>query len=263
MSEIRWIASLVAKCPLINPSLLAADFGNLEREIRRIEQAGAQILHLDIMDGHFVPNLSVGIPVVEAVRRITELPLDVHLMLSEPQKYVKPFRKAGADVITVHIEVLDDPRPLLDEIRQLGAAAGLAHNPPTPMEKSAPFLRDADLVLTMSVMPGFGGQVFDPAVLTMSVMPGFGGQVFDPAVLEKIAYIREHSAPNTLISVDGGVHENTIADCVRAGANLFVAGTAIFGTADYAERMGFLTQRAKDAWLSATSFRPKQQPGTK
>ncbi|MCL2117204.1 MAG: ribulose-phosphate 3-epimerase [Planctomycetaceae bacterium] len=226
MSEIRWIASLVAKCPLINPSLLAADFGNLEREIRRIEQAGAQILHLDIMDGHFVPNLSVGIPVVEAVRRITELPLDVHLMLSEPQKYVKPFRKAGADVITVHIEVLDDPRPLLDEIRQLGAAAGLAHNPPTPMEKSAPFLRDADLVLTMSVMPGFGGQVFDPAVL------------------EKIAYIREHSAPNTLISVDGGVNENTIADCARAGANLFVAGTSVFGTADYAERMRFLTNAA-------------------
>jgi ribulose-phosphate 3-epimerase len=227
MSEIRGVADWVAKCPLITPSLLAADFGNLEREIRRVEQAGAQILHLDIMDGHFVPNLSVGVPVVAAVRRITELPLDVHLMLSEPQKYVKPFRKAGADLITVHIEVLDDPRPLLDEIRQLGAAAGLALNPPTPIEKLAPFIRDADILLTMSVMPGFGGQAFDPIAL------------------EKIAYIRKHAAPNTLISVDGGVNENTIADCARAGANLFVAGTAVFGTTDYAEqirRLANLTQ---------------------
>jgi ribulose-phosphate 3-epimerase len=227
MSEIHWVADLVAKCPLINPSLLAADFGNLEREIRRVEQAGAQILHLDIMDGHFVPNLSIGVPVVAAVRRITELPLDVHLMLSEPQKYVKPFRKAGADLITVHIEVLDDPRPLLDEIRQLGAAAGLSLNPPTPIEKLAPFIRDADIVLTMSVMPGFGGQAFDPVAL------------------EKIAYIREHAAPNTLISVDGGINENTIADCAQAGANLFVAGTAVFDTDDYAEQMRRLANLTK------------------
>ena len=226
MSEIRWVADLAAKCPLINPSLLAADFGNLEREIRRVERAGARILHLDIMDGHFVPNLSVGVPVVAVLRRITELPLDVHLMLSEPQKYVKPFRQAGADLITVHIEVLEDPRPLLDEIRQLGAAAGLSLNPPTPVEKLAPFLRDADLVLTMSVMPGFGGQTFDPTAL------------------EKIAYIREHVAPGTLISVDGGVNENTISDCARAGANLFVAGTAVFGTSDSAEQMQRLTQAA-------------------
>ena len=226
MSEIRWVADLAAKCPLINPSLLAADFGNLEREIRRVGQAGARILHLDIMDGHFVPNLSIGVPVVEAVRRITELPLDVHLMLSEPQKYVKPFRKAGADIITVHIEVLNDPRPLLDEIRQIGAAAGLSLNPPTPIEKIAPFLRDADLVLTMSVMPGFGGQSFDPAAL------------------EKIAYIREHAAPGTLISVDGGINESTIADCARAGANLFVAGTAVFGAIDYTEQMRRLAKAA-------------------
>jgi len=226
MPETRWVADLAAKCPLINPSLLAADFGNLEREIRRVEQAGARILHLDIMDGHFVPNLSIGVPVVATVRRITELTLDVHLMLSEPQKYVKPFREAGADLITVHIEVLDDPRPLLDEIRRLGAAAGLSLNPPTPMEKLAPFLRDADLVLTMSVMPGFGGQSFDPAAL------------------EKIAYIREHTAPGTLISVDGGINESTITDCARAGANLFVAGTTVFGAADYTEQMQRLAKAA-------------------
>jgi ribulose-phosphate 3-epimerase len=229
MSKIKWVADLAARGPLINPSLLAADFGNLEREIRRVEQAGARILHLDIMDGQFVPNLSIGVPVVAAVRRITELPLDVHLMLSEPHKYVKPFRKAGADLITVHIEVLGDPRPLLNEIRQLGAAAGLSLNPPTPIEKIVPFLRDADLVLTMSVMPGFGGQAFDPAAL------------------EKITYIREHAASNTLISVDGGVNENTIADCARAGANLFVAGTAVFGTADYTEQMQRLANLAGQA----------------
>ena len=227
MSKIKWVADLAAVGPLINPSILAADFGNLEREIRRIEQAGAKILHLDIMDGHFVPNLSIGVPVVEAVRRITELPLDVHLMLSEPQKYVKPFRKAGADIISVHIEVLEDPRPLLDEIRSLGAAAGLAHNPPTRIEKLAPFVRDAELVLTMSVMPGFGGQSFDASVL------------------EKVAYLHENVAPGTLISVDGGVNESTIAACAKAGCNLFVAGTAVFGASDYAERMQALTRLAK------------------
>ena len=229
MTEIRWVADLADRCPLINPSLLAADFGNLEREIRRVEQAGARILHLDIMDGHFVPNLSVGVPVVAAVRRITELLLDVHLMLSDPHKFVNPFRKAGADIITVHIEVLDDPRPMLDEIRKLGAAAGLSINPPTPMGKLAPFLRDADLVLTMSVMPGFGGQSFDPVAL------------------KKIAYIREHTLPGTLISVDGGINESTIASCARAGANLFVAGTAVFGDADYSEQMHQLSKAAVTA----------------
>ena len=226
MSKIKEVADLVAMRPLIAPSILAADFANLERDIRRVEQAGAKILHLDIMDGHFVPNLSIGVPVVEAVRRITELPLDVHLMLSEPQKYVRAFRKAGADFISVHIEVFDDPRPLLDEIRGLGAAAGLVHNPPTPIEKLTPFVRDADLVLTMSVMPGFGGQKFETAVL------------------EKIATIKELAAPDTLISVDGGINDDTIADCAKAGCNLFVAGTAVFGRPDYTERMRTLAKLA-------------------
>jgi len=226
MPKIKEVAELVAMRPLIAPSILAADFANLERDIRRVEQAGAKILHLDIMDGHFVPNLSIGVPVVEAVRRITELPLDVHLMLSEPQKYVRAFRKAGADFISVHIEVLDDPRPLLDEIRSLGAAAGLVHNPPTPIEKLTHFVRDADLVLTMSVMPGFGGQKFDTTVL------------------DKIASIKEHAAPDTLISVDGGINDDTIADCAKAGCNLFVAGTAVFGQPDYTERLQTLTKLA-------------------
>ena len=227
MSVIRLVTDLLAETPLINPSLLAADFGNLERDIRLVEQGGAKILHLDIMDGHFVPNLSIGVPVVAAVRRITDLPLDVHLMLAEPHKFVRPFREAGADLITVHIEVLDDPRPLLDEIRKLGAAAGLAINPPTPVARLAPFIRDADLVLTMSVMPGFGGRDFDKGAL------------------EKIAYVRQHAEPNTLISVDGGVNDNTIADCAKSGANLFVAGTSVFIAPNVAEHLRSLANLAK------------------
>ena len=213
------LPQLLAHRPLINPSLLAADFGHLERDIRRLEAAGAKILHLDIMDGHFVPNLSFGIPVVEAIRRITELPLDVHLMLAEPWKYLAPFRKAGADFLTVHIEVAADPRPMFDEIRKLGAIPGLSLNPPTPVERVLPFVADCDLVLTMSVMPGFGGQAFDPVALG------------------KIRRLREVCSDETFLSVDGGVGETTIADSAAAGANLFVTGTALLARPDYGSEM--------------------------
>ena len=213
------VQQLLTQRPIINPSLLAADFGHLERDIRRLEAADAKILHLDIMDGHFVPNLSFGIPVVEAIRRITELPLDVHLMLSEPWKYLLPFRKAGADFLTVHIEVADDPRSMFDEIRKLGAIPGLSLNPPTPIERVLPFVSACDLILTMSVMPGFGGQSFDPVSL------------------DKIRRLREVCDDATLLSVDGGVGETTIGDCAAAGANVFVTGTALFTKADYVLEM--------------------------
>ncbi|MDR1959881.1 MAG: ribulose-phosphate 3-epimerase [Planctomycetaceae bacterium] len=232
MKSWTWLSRIVQNAPVINPSILAADFAHLEDEIRKVEAAGAEILHLDIMDGHFVPNLSIGIPVVEAIRRITQLPLDVHLMLSEPAKYVKAFRKAGADILTVPIEVLDDPRPLLDEIRTLGAAAGLAHNPPTPIEKLSPFLKDCELVLTMSVMPGFGGQLFTESVL------------------EKVRYIRENTDSGTLISIDGGINLQTVVRAAEAGCHLFVAGTAIFGAEDYTVRMRELRRQANEAFLS-------------
>ncbi|MDR1477382.1 MAG: ribulose-phosphate 3-epimerase [Planctomycetaceae bacterium] len=195
----------------LNPSLLAADFANLESEIKILERAGASILHLDIMDGHFVPNISFGVPVVEAIRRVTELTLDVHLMLSRPADYFAKFRQAGADLISFHIETVEDPRPLFDQIRKLGALAGIVLNPPTPVEKVAPFVKDCDLVLTMGVMPGFGGQKFESCTI------------------DKLKYIKKISSPDLLISVDGGIGEQTIKSCVDAGANLFVAGTALFG----------------------------------
>jgi ribulose-phosphate 3-epimerase len=212
--------------PLINPSLLAADFAHLERDIRALEQAGAEILHLDIMDGHFVPNLSFGVPVVEAVRRTTQLLLDVHLMLQSPEPYLPVFRKAGADFLSIHIEVAPDPRPMFDTIRKLGAIPGLVSNPPTPTEAVLPFVNDCDLILTMGVMPGFGGQSFNPVTL------------------EKIRRIREIADENKLISVDGGVGETTIADIAAAGANLFVAGTALLGHTDISSQFRRLRQLA-------------------
>lgn len=211
---------------MINPSILAADFGNLEREIRKIEAAGAKIVHLDIMDGHFVPNLSIGVPVVAAVRKITNLPLDVHLMISNPEKYIGPFREAGADFLTVHIEVVPHPVEILAEIRRLGAFPGLSLNPSTPVEAVLPFIEHCDLILTMSVMPGFGGQSFDPRAL------------------DKIRVLKTACKPEVLLSVDGGVNETTIRSCVEAGANLLVAGTAVFGAKDYTEQMRKLRNEA-------------------
>ena len=216
------LQDLLASAPLINPSLLAADFGNLQQEIRKLESGGAKILHLDIMDGHFVPNLSIGVPVVESIRKITELPLDVHLMLDNADRFLVPFCKAGADFLTVHIEVYPDPRPVLDEIRSLGAEPGIAVNPPTPAEAVVPYLNECSLVLTMSVMPGFGGQEFNPVAL------------------DKIRMFRDSAGPDFLLSVDGGVNEETIARCAAAGANLFVAGTAVFHADDYGEQMQYL-----------------------
>jgi len=208
-------ARLHAGAPAILPSLLSCDFGHLEQEVKAVEAAGVSALHLDVMDGHFVPNISFGIPIVEAVRRVTALPLDVHLMISRPADYVERFRKAGADSMSIHVEALNDPRPLLDKIRSLGAMAGLAFNPPTPISAIETSLPHCDMVLVMSVMPGFGGQEFEQVALT------------------KLRALSERSDCHALLEVDGGISAETVGPCALAGAELFVAGTAIFHEDDY------------------------------
>ncbi len=215
--------------PLVDPSLLSCDFARVEEEIRRLEHAGAKILHLDIMDGHFVPNLSIGIPVVEAIRRSTDLPLDVHLMLSEPARYVHAFRQAGADLLTFHIEAVPNPRHLLDEIHQIGAAAGITLNPDTPVSTLEGCLDLCDLVLVMSVNPGFGGQEFNPVTL------------------DKLRQLRQMVEDNVLLSVDGGIQHDTIGPCASAGADLFVIGSALFSQKNYGKFIEEMTTIAVSA----------------
>jgi ribulose-phosphate 3-epimerase len=227
MSTSRVLSDLHAATPLVAPSLLACDFAELGEEIRRVERAGAKVLHLDIMDGRFVPNLSFGLPVVEAVRRSTNLPLDVHLMIDEPARWVERFHKAGADLLTIHVEAVDDPRPVLRQIRRLGAAAGISLNPPTRVEELSACLDQCDLVLVMSVMPGFGGQEFEPVAL------------------EKLRCLRAVAGPGVLLSVDGGVSLDTVDACAEAGADLFVTGSALFSQNDYGPFIDEMTERAR------------------
>jgi ribulose-phosphate 3-epimerase len=220
-------AQLRAASPMVVPSLLASDFTELRREIERVEEAGARALHLDVMDGHFVPNISLGVPIVESVRRVTKLPLDVHLMIENPERYVEAFRDAGADGMTIHIEAVPDPRPLLDKIRALGALAGLSLNPPTPLSSIEPSLPHCDLVLVMSVMPGFGGQKFDPRAY------------------DKLRGLRDRDDNNVLLEVDGGVNAETVGECAEAGAELLVAGVAVFETDDYTATIRDLQSKAR------------------
>lgn len=212
--------------PVVLPSLLACDFSHMDAELTALSAAGVRIVHLDVMDGHFVPNLTYGPPVIASWRKSSTAIFDAHLMIADPARYLDDFLQAGCDQITVHIEVLPDPLPLLRAIRAAGAKAGLALNPPTLVERILPFLGEID------------------SVLVMSVMPGFGGQAFDPSALSKIERLRRESDRLT-IAVDGGITTETAPRVVRAGAGHLVAGSSVFRTgSSYAEAIAALSRAA-------------------
>ena len=203
---------------LIAPSILSADFARLGDEIKAVEAAGADWIHVDVMDGHFVPNITIGPLIVEAVRSVTSLPIDVHLMIENPDNYIPAFAKAGASWISVQIETSVHLNRSVQLIRECGAKPGIVLNPSTPIQTLEWIMEDVDYVLIMSVNPGFGGQAF----ITNS--------------LDKIKALRQmirSKSLNTLIQVDGGINEKTIADVAAAGTDIFVAGSAIFGSDDY------------------------------
>ena len=213
----------------ISPSILAADFANLERDIRDIEANGADFVHVDIMDGIFVPNISIGIPVVKAIRPVTKLPLDVHLMIDRPIRYVEDFVKAGADFVTIHVEA-DQPQntlEALDKIHALGCKAGIVLKPKTPAEAAIPYLEKCDMILVMTVEPGFGGQSF---------MADQMGKV------SQLKEWMEDINPECLIEVDGGVDAKTHTVCKEAVANVLVAGSAYFKASDRAEFVKLIQQ---------------------
>ena len=201
---------------IVSPSILSADFANLERDIKLVEKYGADWVHIDVMDGHFVPNITIGVPVVKSVKRVTRLPLDVHLMIENPDKYIEPFASAGADIITFHYEAVkeEDIIPLINCIQSKNIKAGISIKPKTSPEVLLPYINIVDMVLVMTVEPGFGGQKFMP----------------DCA--EKIKYIKAIAPKHLIIQVDGGVDAQTSKICTQNGANSLVAGSYIYGADD-------------------------------
>lgn len=215
----------------IAPSILSADFSRLGEEVNAVEEAGADYIHIDVMDGHFVPNITIGPLVVEAVRKVTKLPLDVHLMIENPDKYVPDFVKAGSDIITVHAEACPHLHRSVAFIKEQGARAGVSLNPSTPLSLLDYILEDVDLILLMTVNPGFGGQSF---IRTM---------------LPKIAELRNRLDRKGLkveLEVDGGVKLDNITEISKAGADVFVAGSAVFGSDDYKKTIEALKTAAKN-----------------
>ena len=218
-----------AKNLRIAPSILSADFGNLAADIKDVAESGADWIHVDVMDGHFVPNITIGPPVVKAVDRATDLPLDVHLMIEDPGRYVADFAEAGADVITVHAEACTHLHRTLQQIRSLGKKAGVSLNPHTPPEVISYVLSSLDLILVMSVNPGFGGQAFIPEVLPK---------------IERLRQMIDESGYDIDLEVDGGVKPGTCRQVVDAGADVLVAGSAIFRQNDYREAIRALREDA-------------------
>jgi ribulose-phosphate 3-epimerase len=207
--------------PAILPSLLMCDFGDLKGEVARLEAAGSTVLHLDVMDGHFVPNLTYGMPIVEGLRKHTDLPLDVHLMISNPLKYAKAFVDAGADLLTFHVEAVADPVSVAQAIADLDVGVGIAINPSTPTTQFDACLKHVDLALVMSVDAGFGGQAFNPIAL------------------DRLKSIRQKH-PDLLLEIDGGINAETIGSARAAGCDLFVVGSALFKHNDYGKAISNL-----------------------
>jgi len=208
---------------MIAPSILSADFSRLGEEIAAVEAAGADWIHIDVMDGHFVPNITIGPAVVASLRKVTRLPFDVHLMIENPERYIDDFARAGADWITVHVEAARHLHRTVSLIRERGLKAGVSLNPATPLSLVEPILADADLLLLMTVNPGFGGQKF----IERSI----------PRIAEAREMIRT-LAPEVLLEVDGGVSLKNIRTIADAGAQILVAGSAVFGSGDYAATIG-------------------------
>ncbi len=212
-------------------SILSSDFGRLSEEVRAVELAGADWIHVDVMDGHFVPNITIGPGVVRAIRKATSLPMDVHLMIERPEQYIEAFAEAGADRISVHAEATVHLHRLIQRIRELGVGPTVALNPATPLDSVKYVLCDLDMILVMTVNPGFGGQKFIRSMLS------------------KVSRCREmidQSRANVLLEVDGGVHPDTIGDLAEAGADVYVSGSAIFDEPDYLKNVNAL----KAAWLT-------------
>jgi ribulose-phosphate 3-epimerase len=203
----------------IAPSILTADFARLGEEVAAVERAGADLIHFDVMDGHFVPNLSIGVPVLASLRKITRLPLDAHLMIDNPEKYVEVFVKAGAGSVSVHAEVCNDIPAMARRLHDLGARASIGINPETDVDRVLPFAEHLDMILIMSVHPGFGGQEFIPEAL---------------GKLRAVRRELDRRGLKVDIQIDGGVKLDNIADVKAAGANVFVSGSGIFGKPDYA-----------------------------
>ena len=197
---------------LVAPSILSADFANLERDIKKVENAGADWLHIDVMDGHFVPNITIGVPVVKSIKKITNIPLDVHLMIENPEKYIEPFANAGADILTFHYEAVQNPKEVLLKIRENGMKAGISIKPKTPANVLDELYNYIDLILVMTVEPGFGGQKF----------------MHECA--EKLLHYKNLN--NIYLEVDGGINDETAKIAVKNGANVLVAGNYIYKSDD-------------------------------